>query len=407
MEITLHPMRSRLLQILVLASTVAGAAAVPAEDGLYAVFQTSRGEFTAALEFEKVPVTVANFVGLAEGTRGWIDPAAGTLRRAPFYNGLTFHRIIPGFMAQSGSLNGLGTDGPGYAFGDEFHTTLAHNSAGVLSMANSGANSNGAQFFITLAPTDWLDSKHSVFGRVVEGMDVVNAIGATGTPEGIPTGPTTINNVTIVRNGTAAQNFNATAVAGLPEARETPAVLKRSGAMFALEIARSPFTQHHFASSATLASWDRLGSLDDFAAAGLPSVDITSVATGKSREFYRIATCAYAPRPADLVGKSLVLNLASGNQTLRLNITSPEGYDPDLSFGTYSLDGAPESEIAGYFIRHSLPSLYLDVALKNFTSLSFALHFQSETGGWFTSQYFGATDGYWPFFGTFTITAVP
>lgn len=400
-------MRSRLLPVFVLAASVAVAVAIPAGDGLYAVFQTSRGEFTAALEFEKVPVTAANFVGLAEGTRAWVDPATGTVRSAPYYNGLTFHRIIPGFMAQSGSRNGLGTDGPGYTFGDEFHSTLVHDSAGVLSMANSGENSNGAQFFITLAPTTWLDRKHSVFGRIVEGMDIVNAIGATGTPGGAPTDPTTINSVTIVRNGAAAQSFDAAAVAGLPVVREAPAVLKRSGAAFAIEIPREPFMQHHFANSANLGSWSRLGSLDDLAAAGSPSVDITATAAGKSREFYRVAACSYTPRPAYLVGKSIALNLTSGNQTLRLNITSPEGYDPGLSFGTYSLDGAAESNVDGYFINHSLPSLHLDVALKDFPSLSFALHFQSENAGWFTSQYYGATDGYWPFFGTFTITPAP
>lgn len=126
---------------------------VRAEDGLFAIFQTNRGSFTAQLDYEKAPSTVANFIGLVEGTRGWLDAQTGALRREPFYNGITFHRVISGFMIQGGSPNGQGTDGPGYSFGDEFHPALRHDAAGILSMANSGANTNGSQFFITLAPT--------------------------------------------------------------------------------------------------------------------------------------------------------------------------------------------------------------------------------------------------------------
>ena len=123
--------------------------AVPDEDGLYAVIRTETGEITIRMAHEKAPRTVANFVGLAEGNKTWLDLTDGTIRNNPFYNGITFHRIISDFVIQGGSPNGMGNDGPGYLFRDEFHPDLRHDKAGILSMANSGANTNGSQFFIT------------------------------------------------------------------------------------------------------------------------------------------------------------------------------------------------------------------------------------------------------------------
>ena len=144
---------------------------------LYAVFHTSHGSFTTELHFQKAPRTVANFLALSEGSKPWLDLVDGKIRNDRFFDGLTFHRISPGFVIQGGSRNGLGTDGPGYAFGDEFHPDLKHDAPGILSMANSGPDSNGSQFFITLAATPFLDGVHSVFGKVVEGMKVVDALG--------------------------------------------------------------------------------------------------------------------------------------------------------------------------------------------------------------------------------------
>ncbi len=146
--------------------------------GTYAVFHTSEGDFTAKLFDKEVPNTVANFVGLAEGTKEWKDPATGKGVKKPFYNGLIFHRVIDGFMIQGGCPMGNGMGGPGYKFADEFHPSLRHDKAGILSMANSGPNTNGSQFFVTLGPTPHLNNKHAVFGEVVSGMDVVKKIGS-------------------------------------------------------------------------------------------------------------------------------------------------------------------------------------------------------------------------------------
>jgi len=163
-----------------------------------ATFDTSAGTFKVRLFAEQAPKTVANFTGLATGTREWTDPATGKAATRPFYDGLIFHRVIDGFMIQGGCPEGSGRGGPGYRFADEFGPGLRHDREGLLSMANAGPNTNGSQFFITLAPAPWLDNKHAIFGEVVEGMDIVRAIGKTATgPQDRPVKDIVINKVTI------------------------------------------------------------------------------------------------------------------------------------------------------------------------------------------------------------------
>ncbi len=167
------------------------------ENGIYAQITTSKGVILLKLTYDKTPATVANFVALAEGNQ----PNQQKPEGVPYYDGLTFHRVIPDFMIQGGCPLGTGTGDPGYRFDDEFHPSLKHNKPGILSMANAGPGTNGSQFFITHVPTPWLDGKHTVFGEVVEGQNVVDSI-AQGDK---------IEKVEILRIGEAAQQWDALA----------------------------------------------------------------------------------------------------------------------------------------------------------------------------------------------------
>ena len=148
---------------------------------VHATFKTSEGDFKAKLHAAECPITVGNFVGLATGQIPWTDPKTGEPAGRPLYDGTIFHRVIKDFMLQGGDPLGRGTGGPGYRFQDEFVPSLKHDKPGILSMANAGPNTNGSQFFVCEVPTPWLDGRHSVFGEVVEGMDVVLKIAQTPT----------------------------------------------------------------------------------------------------------------------------------------------------------------------------------------------------------------------------------
>jgi cyclophilin family peptidyl-prolyl cis-trans isomerase len=166
---------------------------------LYAELKTNKGDVLINLNFNETPVTVANFVSLSEGKN---KEVSSEYNKKKYYDGLIFHRVIPNFMIQGGDPLGSGQGGPGYKFKDEFHESLSHNGPGILSMANAGPNANGSQFFITHKETPWLNGVHSVFGKVIEGMEVVNLIEQNDT----------IKNVSIIRIGRAAKSFKASKI---------------------------------------------------------------------------------------------------------------------------------------------------------------------------------------------------
>jgi peptidyl-prolyl cis-trans isomerase A (cyclophilin A) len=147
--------------------------------GTYAIFETSLGNIVCKLFDKEAPKTVENFIGLAEGSKEFVNPMTGKKEKRNYYDSLTFHRVIPQFMIQGGCPRGDGRGGPGYSFADEFHPSLRHSQPGKLSMANAGPNTNGSQFFITVAPTPHLDNRHTIFGEVVEGQDVADKISNT------------------------------------------------------------------------------------------------------------------------------------------------------------------------------------------------------------------------------------
>lgn len=177
-------------------------------EGLFAEFNTTKGTIICQLEYKKTPMTVANFVALAKGEQPNTAKGAGV----PYYDGITFHRVIANFMIQGGDPTGTGMGGPGYMFADEFDPSLVHDRPGILSMANAGPGTNGSQFFITHVPTPWLDGKHSVFGHVVAGQDVVNAIQQGDS----------IKSLKIIANGKDAQAFDEMKVLEANKAKFRP-----------------------------------------------------------------------------------------------------------------------------------------------------------------------------------------
>lgn len=206
-------------------------------DGLYADIQTTRGDILVRLTPEQTPVTVANFVSLAEGTNPFVSDPYKDRR---YYDGVTFHRVIKDFMIQGGDPTGSGSGNPGYKFADEIVDSLTHHKAGILSMANAGSGTNGSQFFITHKETPFLDGRHTVFGEVVEGMPVVDSIANTETGAGDkPLKPIVMNKVEIIRRGKEAKNFDAVQIltAYFAREKEQAEAMEQMKSDFAAELA--------------------------------------------------------------------------------------------------------------------------------------------------------------------------
>ena len=193
-------MQRRLVALAMVAGVAGLGASWKETPGMYAVIETNHGTIVAELYADKTPKTVENFVGLAEATKPYKDPNLGEMVKKHFFDGLIFHRVIPGFMMQGGDPLGSGMGGPGYRFEDEIVPSLTFDKPGRLAMANSGPNTNGSQFFITQVPTPHLNGRHTIFGQVVEGQDIVDKICTTlGTPGGKPKEPVNMKKVTISR----------------------------------------------------------------------------------------------------------------------------------------------------------------------------------------------------------------
>ena len=191
-------MKKLFLLLLLSAIPVAFAQQKPLKSGTYAHFETSLGTFTAQLETKLAPKTVENFIGLAQGTKAWKDPKTGqTVSGKPFYDGLIFHRVVDGYLIQSGDPTGEGKGGPEFTIPDEFSSALRHDRAGILSMGNTGPNSGGSQFFVTLQAMPDLNKVHTAFGEVVRGMDVVRKISSVRTRKEVPVTPVILQKVRI------------------------------------------------------------------------------------------------------------------------------------------------------------------------------------------------------------------
>lgn len=303
-------------------------------DGMWAKFRMShggvaKGTFTTRLFFDKVPLTVGNFVGLAEGTQSFVDEKMGSAGLRPYYNGLKCHRIIKDFMIQGGCPRGNGTSGPGYDFPDEFDATLRHTAGGMLSMANSGVDTNGSQFFVTVAPTTHLDNKHSIFGQVVDGYSTVVlplSLVTTGASDR-PVEDVVIEEINIQRAGTAARAF-APALPVIDLVPLTPSIGTAGQCM--LDFVRTPFAGYDLLNTGDLTTWemDKIAAYNEVPDTTLLNGNSFAPAAAKQR-FFRMARVSYpSPGPVSLVGKKIVVESSSLRVTY--NLTTAAG-------GTYNV----------------------------------------------------------------------
>ncbi|HHY85051.1 MAG TPA: peptidylprolyl isomerase [Verrucomicrobia bacterium] len=368
-------------------------------DGIYADFNTSMGSFTCRLDYAVAPKAVANFIGLATGQRAWLDAPSGLVKTNPFFNGVTFHRVIAGFMSQSGSRNGLGTDGPGYSFVDEFSPSLRHDSFGILSMANSGPDSNGSQFFITAGPTPWLDDVHTVFGRVIGGSNVVYAINRVSTDsKDKPLTAVVIHSVDIRRVGPAAQAFDIHAQ-GLPEVTYAHSVLEKNGTNLTLTLGGALNADNRLYSSTNLIQWSgiHLG-----LAVGDAPPPLSVVPAGTAR-FFRAVQARYPQTlhvPANVLGRTATFNLTTG-EVLTI------GFD-NGGKGTCTFNGNPAGMVATYnWIQDPYRGRLRPILFTHLVPMEIHMDFDSATSGTFKGtaypNYPLPTDSF-PIAGTFTTT---
>jgi len=347
-------------------------------NGIFADFTTSQGNFTCFLDYTNAPKAVANFVGLATGEKAWLDLPSGRVRTNAFYDGLLFHRVIAGFMIQGGSPNGQGTDGPGYAFPDEFTSKLRFNSPGVLAMANSGPKSNGAQFFITVAPTTWLNDVHTIFGWLVSGTNVVTTISQVAVDaNNKPLTDVVIQHVAIRRVGTAAQNFNINAQS-LPVVTNLALKIGKSGNQVSLGFTNRLYADNRLYSTTNLNEWtaELLGIQVD--GAGTNTVFRTN---DVPKQFYSLAQIQYTSStfaPKTVYGRTLVLTFDGGAGVVTVTFDASGG-------GTYTYPPSPAGTVTSYVwsqepYRGRLWPIYFSALVP----MTLRLDFTSSTAGIFS-----------------------
>jgi len=354
------------------------------------------GSFSCWLDFTNAPKTVANFVGLATGQRAWLDLPSGRAKTNAFYNGLTFHRVIAGFMIQGGSPNGNGTDGPGYAFLDEFSPALVFTNYGVMAMANSGTNSNGAQFFITVEPFTSGNNTYAIFGKLVSGSNVVYAINhvATGANDK-PLTNVVMQQVTIRRVGAAAQAFNVNAYS-LPVVTNLPLKISNSGTQVSLTFSNRLYADNRLYSGTNLTN--RSANLLGIEISS-PFTNIVYWAKDAPTRFFSMAEVQYASStfaPKTLYNRTLTLVFTSGASGNITNVFDSAGT------GTYNYSGSGPGTITSYSWTQDVyrGNLY-PIQYSGLYTMTFQLNFTGNNGGIFNGTVYSST----PFgvAGTFTL----
>ncbi len=351
-------------------------------NGIYAEFNTSMGSYTCRLESALAPKAVANFIGLATGQRGWLDLPSGVVKTNPFYNGTTFHRVMPGFMNQGGSPNGLGTDGPGYTFVDEFTPSLRHDGFGVLSMANSGKDSNGAQYFITVEPTPWLNDEHTIFGRLYGGSNVVYAINNVATNgNSKPLTNIVVNAINIRRIGPAAVAFDIH-TNGLPVVTNLTLSIAKSGTNISLSFSNRLYADTRIYASGYLTNWGWLGLGMDLT--GVPTNSFTRGYTNNS-QFFRAAQIQYPAStlaPKTLSGRVLTVVFTNGfTGTLIVTPNSSNG-------GSYTYNGTAGTLAYCYWRQEPYNGKLWPIGFNGVLNFDLAmmLNFDTASAGGFSGK---------------------
>jgi peptidyl-prolyl cis-trans isomerase A (cyclophilin A) len=364
-------------------------------NGIFADFTTSMGSFTCQLDYTNAPKTVANFIGLATGQRAWLDLNTGVHRTDAFYNGLTFHRVIAGFIIQSGSPNGLGTDGPGYAFQDEFSPLLTFGNPWVLAMANSGPNSNGSQFFITVAPFTSGNNTYAIFGRVVTGTNAVNAINNVVTDsKDKPLTNVVIQQVTIRRVGSPALAFDINAHS-LPVVTNLSLHVGLASNQVSLGFANRLYADNQLYTSTNLGIWSGgsvgIETTTQFSNTVAQPVD-------QQQEFFRLAQVQYASStfaPKTVLNRTLTLNFVGGPSAITVAFDGAGG-------GTYTYTTNSGTVSSYDWTQDPYRGLLWPIYYSGLYPMTFRLDFSSNTNGSFAGTVYSTSQ--LPVSGAFTLT---
>jgi len=369
---------------------------------IFADVSTTMGDFTIQLDHLNSPLTVANFMCLSEGSAPWVHHKTGLVHYdTPFYNGVSFHRVIAGFMCQSGSPRGDGTDGPGYFFRDEADNGVSH-ARHSISMANSGPHSNGSQFFITDVVTDWLDGIHAVFGAISAGGAVVDAINAVPTTDDEPDTPVLINLITIRRVGATAMAFDEHAQ-GLPlvTAPEVTVQHDGSGATLAFTQPARSVATCFYSSDAETWEW-----LQRYVAPTSPiknSLDMTPETIGRARQFFATSIVTFGPDaifPDSILNRTLT-TLITGTGTITFTFDGQGG-------GSYTTDfGSPPGTITSYEFYPDGIGTWLVIYTSGLVPLRYRLGHDTDDASMFFGRHTGtafASPSSFGIDGTFTLT---
>ena len=346
-------------------------------NGIFADFSTSMGSFTCSLFYATAPKSVANFIGLATGQRPWLDLTSGRMRTNPFYNGITFHRVVSNFVDQAGSPNGLGTDGPGYVYPDEISSALRFTNSGVLAMANTGTNSNGSQFFLTVTSTPFLNDGYTIFGHLVGGTNVMLAINRVAVDANSkPLTNVYIQSIGIRRVGSAAQAFDINAQT-LPLVTNLPVKIANGSAQVALSFSNRLYVDNQLYSSTNLSTWS-----------GSPlGIEIASPVTNNfyvskdvSKRFFSIAQIQYLTNtfaPKTVTNRMLTLNFSGGLGTVAISFNATNG-------GTYTYTSGTSSTgtITGYtWIQEPYRGRLWPIYYSGLVTMTLNLNCLSNTNG--------------------------